>query len=301
MTEQAATYDSRHEKLAERLTAELRSRLDLIGVDWVDDDDDDDEDDEEDEDRGKDEPSQLDRKMPLDVEGAKGEKKQKKHVRLLDYAGGTGMMSRAFAPYVTQCVSIDLSENMVAAYNARARNQGISEDEMFAVVGDLVSASDPDPPGLSPPQFRDFDIAVVGGGLHHFADPALAAARLVARLKPGGVLLIWDFMAPRDDDDEDGGRGGDHGEDGSGDNDAGASVAQQWQQAHHTITQHHGFTERGIREIYEKAGAGQNFTLVDLGAGFMFGHGSGHATDKEDREKMRRRVFLSWGEKVGVS
>lgn len=173
---------------------------------------------------------------------------------------------------------------------------------MLAVVGDLVAAADPDPPGLSGPQFRDFDVAAVGGGFHHFADPALAAARLVARLRPGGVLLIWDFMPPHDDGDDehgndegnDGGRGDHRGEGGSGN---GGTRGE----GHHTITQHHGFTERGIRQIYEKAGAGRNFTLVDLGAGFMFGHGPGHATPKDDGEKTRRRVFLSWGEKVGSS
>ncbi len=31
--------------------------------------------------------------------------------------------TQALAPYVTQCVGIDLSENMVAVYNDRARNQ----------------------------------------------------------------------------------------------------------------------------------------------------------------------------------
>lgn len=30
---------------------------------------------------------------------------------------------QALAPYTTQCIGIDLSENMVDAYNARARNQ----------------------------------------------------------------------------------------------------------------------------------------------------------------------------------
>lgn len=165
---------------------------------------------------------------------------------------------------------------------------------MFAVVGDLASATDADPAVLSGPEFLNFDLVVVGGGFHHFEDPALAAARLAQRLRPGGVLLIWDFMPH--------GSGSGSGS-GSGDGDGDESKAFKGP-AHHTITQH-GFTELGIREIYEKAGAGQNFRLVELGAGFSFGqHGDGHGHApqyEEEKEKMRRKVFLSRGEKVVVS
>ncbi|RYP55941.1 hypothetical protein DL769_010011 [Monosporascus sp. CRB-8-3] len=268
--EQAATYDSRHEKLLERLTAELRCRLDFIGVDWDDEDEDDDDD------------------VGRDAQSQAGKKNKKKQVRMLDYACGTGMMSRALAPYVTQCVGIDLSENMVAAYNAVARNQGLAPDEMHAVVGNLA---DPDKPDVLPgPEFRDFDLAAVGGGFHHFADPELAAARLVKRLRPGGVLLIWDFKPH--------GHGHGHGEgcgrgkggedEGEGDGDGGFMGPGR-----HTIT-HHGFTEERIRAIYEKAGAGTNFRLAELGAGFLLG--GGH--DVEDKEKARRSVFLARGEKA---
>ncbi|RYP71515.1 hypothetical protein DL771_004770 [Monosporascus sp. 5C6A] len=274
--EQAATYDSRHEKLLERLTAELRCRLDFIGVDWDDED-------EGDGDSGE----NGDSAEPKDAQ-AQAEKKKKKQVRLLDYACGTGMMSRALAPYVTQCVGIDLSENMVAAYNARARNQGLAPDEMHAVVGNLA---DPDQPDVLPgPEFRDFDVAAVGGGFHHFADPELAAARLVERLRPGGVLLIWDFKPHGNGHGHGEGCGGGKGgeDEGDGDGDGGFMGP-----ARHTIA-HHGFTEERIRAIYEKAGAGTNFRLAELGSGFLFGN----VHDMEDKEKARRNVFLARGEKA---
>ncbi len=47
---------------------------------------------------------------------------------------------------------------------------------------------------LSGTELHDFDIAAVGAGLHHFQDPARAIGRLAERLKPGGVLLIVDFV-----------------------------------------------------------------------------------------------------------
>lgn len=83
-------------KLIERLTAELRSRLGFIGVDWADDDEDGDDDDEENGDEkneDEDASSQKDQETLEDAQGGEG-KEQKRKVRLLDYACGTGIMSR---------------------------------------------------------------------------------------------------------------------------------------------------------------------------------------------------------------
>lgn len=65
---------------------------------------------------------------------------------------------------------------------------------MYAYQGNLLDPNDPDPREFSSFDFQLFDIAVVGLGFHHFDDPALAAKRLVERLRPGGVLLILDFL-----------------------------------------------------------------------------------------------------------
>lgn len=46
---------------------------------------------------------------------------------------------------------------------------------MHAILGDLTSETVSE--ALSSPELFNFDIAVVGGGFHHFADPALAAKR----------------------------------------------------------------------------------------------------------------------------
>lgn len=65
---------------------------------------------------------------------------------------------------------------------------------MYAYQGNLLDPNDPDPREFASFDFQLFDIAVVGLGFHHFDDPALAAKRLVERLRPGGVLLILDFL-----------------------------------------------------------------------------------------------------------
>ncbi|KAG8798617.1 hypothetical protein FRC17_007373, partial [Serendipita sp. 399] len=51
---------------------------------------------------------------------------------MLDYACGTGQMSRRLAPYVKKIVGVDISQRMVDHYNQRVFNQGISEEEMHA-------------------------------------------------------------------------------------------------------------------------------------------------------------------------
>lgn len=265
---EAASYDARHEKTLTQLVEEIRSRLDFIGVDWVDDSDDD-----------------------GDEEGGKNEESiTKKGVRLLDYACGTGLVSRALAPYTTQCVGIDLSENMVAAYNTRAENQGLTPSEMHAYQGNLLSPAPS--PTLTPP-FTNFTLAAVGLGFHHFDDPSLAARRLVERLAPGGVLMIIDFL-PHD-------------------------KMESTHAASHTVT-HHGFSEAEVRRMFEDAGAGEGFRLEEVGVVFNRavagghgqahgeghahghdehgeGHGHGHSQRPHPGGEVRRRVFIARGAK----
>lgn len=70
-SKEAATYDTRHEKALAQIIQNIRDRLDFIGVDWVDEDGHDDEEEVDDHDS-----------------------KSAKSVRLLDYACGTGTISR---------------------------------------------------------------------------------------------------------------------------------------------------------------------------------------------------------------
>lgn len=283
----ASEYDARFEKTVTQLIDEIQKRRYFISVDWIEDDDSDEE-----------------------TEGrpaAKDKKDEQSPIRLLDYACGTGLVSRALAQYTTQCVGVDLSENMAGAYNARAENQGLSKDEMFAYHGIFTDPKDPNPAAFAGPEFFNFDVAAVGLGFHHFDDPAFAAKQLAARLKPGGVLFILDFLPhpPVGQSGEgDHGHGHDHGHshshghggEGHGHShshshaDFSAEADTTPSDAVPTVM-HHGFSEEQMRTMFEGAGVGKDFALAEMGDGVVF-HGG------KSGQSMKRRIFLARGVKA---
>ncbi|KAJ4386186.1 hypothetical protein N0V93_009079 [Gnomoniopsis smithogilvyi] len=250
---EASRYDAKHEQATEEIAQRIKGKLDFLGVDWVEDGSSEEED-----------------------EDGKGDGKPERQVRLLDYACGTGSMSRIFAPYTTQCIGIDLSEKMVQIYNARALNQGLAEQEMMGYQGDLCVPTDEDPAAFRNPKFFEFEMACVGLGFHHFDDPSLAAKRLVSRLKSGGVLMILDFLPHGVHPDADGHYDHDHGH--SHDHSHGRTDEENEAQekALKTVT-HHGFSEERIKEIFVEAGAGKKFAIEKLGSVTMgMRHGKRH-------------------------
>ncbi|KAG9247179.1 S-adenosyl-L-methionine-dependent methyltransferase [Calycina marina] len=268
--EAASTYNAKFSKTILQIIDKIQARRDWIGVDWIEDSSEDSEN------------SNSSAANPS--AGNEG-----KTVKLLDYACGTGLISRAFAPYVSQCIGVDISESMVNEYNAGATNQGIAEDEMHAVVGDLIA---PTPSAtLSGAKFEGFDIAAVGMGWHHFENPLLAAHRLADRLKVGGVLFIIDFL-PFDDPKSAQAQAHSHGashhhahEEGKGKHSENEEISHQ---AVRFIT-HFGFSEDEMMKVFESAGVGGGFEYMTLGEGTVFKHSG---------QDMKRSVFMARGTKL---
>lgn len=112
-----------------------------------------------------------------------------KDVSLLDYACGTGLVSRALGPYVSSIQALDLSANMVTRYKELATMSSIPPvRDATARTGNLLVDE------LEGQDLQGFSIAAICAALHHVADPALLIKRLAGRLRDGGVLVVIDFV-----------------------------------------------------------------------------------------------------------
>ena len=182
--------------------------------------------------------------------------------RLLDYACGTGAVSRLLLPHVASIVGVDVSAGAVAEFNTAARNQGLDEGEMRAVTADLVTGEG-DVAALADDRF---DVVVCSLAFHHMPSPRETTAALARRLVPGGVFVCIDFRAHED-------------------------LGEQWK----SIIPHNGFGEDQVREWYVGAGLeepvfrpvgedGKGVTLLNRGL--------------DDGElTVRREVFMAIGKK----
>ena len=110
-------------------------------------------------------------------------------VSLLDYACGTGLMSRALGPYVNTIQALDLSSSMIARYRDLAASSSIAPVKgANARVGNILTDQ------LTDQDLQGFSVAAICAALHHVADPGLAIKKLAERLRAGGVLLAVDLV-----------------------------------------------------------------------------------------------------------
>lgn len=191
---------------------------------------------------------------------------QTKTVRVLDYACGPGTITHALGNRATEYVGIDLSENMVQAYNVRFNPESTAADggdeplNAHAVVGNLLT--EPPPEEFSGPEYHGFDLVVVGMGFHHFSDVRLAAKRLAERLRPGGVFLILDLVTHAME----------------------AEDSEELKAVKNTVA-HHGFDEQELRDIFAGAGL-RDFAIVRM------------KDDVYIRGTSKRQVFMAKGSKI---
>ena len=128
---------------------------------------------------------------------------------------------------------MDISENMIAAYNARFGSDGSGEGDdrklhARAALGNLLAEDENDiPASLGEKEMQDFDLAIIGLGFHHFSNLELCVKRLMQRLKNGGVFAIVDLVS----------HGGHDGHEG----------------VKHIVA-HNGFSEEQVRELFGRCG-----------------------------------------------
>lgn len=102
---------------------------------------------------------------------------------LLDIGTGTGRMLELFGPRVQQAVGVDLSREMLAVARvnlerAGLRNGSVRQADMYQL---------PFPGG-------SFDAVVIHQVLHYAERPGAAIAEAARVLRPGGHLLVIDFL-----------------------------------------------------------------------------------------------------------
>ncbi|KAK7432422.1 hypothetical protein QQZ08_000984 [Neonectria magnoliae] len=153
--------------------------------------------------------------------------------RMLDYACGNGLASRALAPFVDCIRGMDISSRMAEQYNKKAQEEGHSPEQRRAIAGDLLHPDATPSPELDTPEFSGFDVIAMCMALHHVEDHTAMIQKLSERLCEGGVLVIVDWITPAE---------------------SGCPLADKAQEmSNHTITRL-GFTENDVKDDYEKAG-----------------------------------------------
>lgn len=107
--------------------------------------------------------------------------------RVLDYACGNGVLSKALAEVApnTTFQGVDISTAQVDRYNQVAIAYSL-EERMLGVQGDLSSKADDMPQELSSPTWFKFDVTLISMALHHVSLPTEMLKRLAERVKDGG-------------------------------------------------------------------------------------------------------------------
>ncbi|KAI5461569.1 S-adenosyl-L-methionine-dependent methyltransferase [Mariannaea sp. PMI_226] len=153
--------------------------------------------------------------------------------RMLDYACGNGLATRALAPFFETILGMDISSGMVEQYNKKAQEAGTASENRRAIQADLLNTDATPSPELDSPEFFGFDAIVMCMALHHVENYATMVQKLSERLKKGGILVIVDWVAPSE---------------------SGCPITEKVHElSHHTITRM-GFKESEVRVAYQDAG-----------------------------------------------
>ena len=105
---------------------------------------------------------------------------------VLDLAGGTGDLTKAFAKRVGKTgrvILADINENMVRVGRDRLINEGIASNVDYTITNAEALAF-PD---------NTFDLATIAFGLRNVTNKDKALEELYRVLKPGGQLMILEF------------------------------------------------------------------------------------------------------------
>ncbi|CAF0760784.1 unnamed protein product [Didymodactylos carnosus] len=107
-----------------------------------------------------------------------------KSTRVLDFACGTGLITRNLQDHVSKILGVDISEKMIEIYNKKFENN----DNIHGICTDILSSD------FNDEISTDFDVIVIANALHHLGDPKGVLLKLSSYLKPGGHVIVLDFF-----------------------------------------------------------------------------------------------------------
>ncbi|KAJ5935034.1 hypothetical protein N7466_004581 [Penicillium verhagenii] len=191
---------------------------------------------------------------------------QDQDIRMLEYACGPGMISMTLAPFLTQVIGIDVSDNMVEQFNHNSGLLGLT-DKVIGHTADLLAENIP--VEFSGPPYKDLDLVTISMALHHFENPANALQQLGGRLKKGGVCYIIDLVSHSG-----------HGHGNGGDK-------HDFGNAAHTVKSH-GFSQENMQELFQGAGFGAvGYKILDQPLVFS-----------RDGKNISKTVFIARAQRV---
>ena len=107
--------------------------------------------------------------------------------RVLDIGTGAGHTALALAPHVLSVVLTDPVPTMLATARRLFAEAGIRNAEFVEAIAERLPFPD-----------ASFDIVTTRLAAHHFDDVALAFREIARVLRPGGMLIFIDTLAPED-------------------------------------------------------------------------------------------------------
>ncbi|KAF8652222.1 hypothetical protein AX16_004500 [Volvariella volvacea WC 439] len=160
----------------------------------------------------------------------------KETTTVMEFACGTGLVSKELVPYVKSIFGVDISQGVVDQFNQRVQKEGISSEKMKGIRAELKGTE-------GELDNIKFDVIVCASAYHHFPSVEDVTKTLAFFLKPGGALVVADIIKGYDMV-------------------SGFVHPGPWTKEEVTrmVPHTHGFDEEDMRKVFEGAGLG-SFTF----------------------------------------